>query len=159
MLSDRMGHNISGVVARRDALATVGAPLAGQSLYRLADDFVFLPIDYTNLDVLVGASAPLHPFQYLSEPLLDLLRRASEGRTLVYVETDYFGGAGGQGSAVFRNERIRFGPEFTKGTGGAINDALAWLDVIVRPGHADAFETIGLNAGRRNDEFPPQVSP
>lgn len=120
---------------------------------------MFLPIDYTNLDVLVGASAPLHPFQYLSEPLLDLLRRASEGRTLVYVETDYFGGAGGQGSAVFRNERIRFGPEFTKGTGGAINDALAWLDVIVRPGHADAFETIGLNAGRRNDEFPPQVSP
>ena len=77
MLSDRMGHNISGVVARRDALATVGAPLAGQSLYRLADDFVFLPIDYTNLDVLVGASAPLHPFQYLSEPLLDLLRRAN----------------------------------------------------------------------------------
>ncbi len=150
-----MGHSISGLITRHEALTQLEGRLAEQPKFTLLSGLGFLPLDHKNLDSIVGLNAgePLRPFQYLTTPLMDLLRVRSQGRTLVYVETDYFGGVGGQGAAVFREGRVRFGPHFTKGKGGAINEAFAWLDVTTASGCLDAFETVGLSRCRCNDDF------
>src|SRR5262245_54823894 len=140
-----MAHNISGLVAHRETIGQLKGVLAQQPHFGLAEGFRFLPLDHENLPDIVGLAPgeTMHPFNRLTTPLIDVLRAGSEDCTFIYVETDYFG-SGGQGAVVFRRGRIRFGPEFTQGRGGAINDALAWLGVTVRPPCVDAFETIGL---------------
>ena len=69
----------------------------------------------------------------------------------MYFETDYFGGAGCQGAAVFRSGATVFGPKSAEH--GPINEALSLLGVrCVAPAH-DEFETVGLHRHRRTDDW------
>jgi len=91
-------------------------------------------------------------WQYLSEQLLEELRRSSLYRgPLMYFETEYFGGLGGQGAAVFRDGELIFGPHWA--AIGSINHALKLLGVRIEGPSRDEFETVGLHLHRFTDEW------
>lgn len=149
-----MGHHITGVVAKRDVLKRLDK-LAGQACFALADDFAFMPLDDENLDDIVGVHAgeTISDFAYLTAPLIELLRQASQGGDLAYIETAYHGGAGGQGAVLLKAGEVAFGPAWREDDIGPINDALSRMGVAKRVGTFDAFQTIGLHKFRSNDAF------
>jgi hypothetical protein len=61
----------------------------------------------------------------------DELRLASRQGMLMYFETDYFGGLGCQGAAVFQHGELIFGPQSAKT--GAINQGLKLLGIRIKP--------------------------
>jgi hypothetical protein len=80
--------------------------------------------------------------------LLDFVREVTgkDDPRFAIVQTDYFGGAGGQWAVVFR------GATRLTGEGTTINQALAALGIRARP-PLDEFDTIGLEAHRHNPEY------
>jgi hypothetical protein len=90
-------------------------------------------------------------FTYLSEQLIRELKIASSHGSLVYFETEYFGGNGAQGAAVFREGELIFGPQ--SGSFGPINQALAVVGVRVVPPASDEFETAGLHRHRHTEDW------
>ncbi len=148
-----MGHHVTGLIARRDTLAKLSGPLKGQPHFELEEGFGFLPLDYENLDDVVGlyAGDAIGKFEYLSPKLIELLENASQNCALAYIETDYHGGTGGQSAAVFRNGKVVYGP--ISAERNAINEALGVLGVQANPGEFDRFETIGLQRHRHNEDY------
>jgi hypothetical protein len=90
-------------------------------------------------------------FNYLSEQLVRELKIGSSSGCLVYFETEYFGGDGSQGAAVFREGELIFGPQ--SASFGPINDALAILGVRVVPPACDEFEAVGLHRHRNTEDW------
>lgn len=90
-------------------------------------------------------------FCYLTEHLIELFRLASRVGVIAYVETEYFGGVGGQGAAVFWNGEMIGSPDWR--TVGAINEALAKIGVTHTADQVDAFEAVGLVEFRSNEDF------
>jgi hypothetical protein len=84
--------------------------------------------------------------QNLSQQLVDELRRSSRNGPLIYFETEYSGGSGGQGAALFQDGEIIFGPQWAEI--GPINRALKLLGISVWPPAHDEFETVGLHRHR-----------
>jgi hypothetical protein len=69
----------------------------------------------------------------------------------MYFETEYFGGTGSQGAAVFRAGEVAYGPKAA--VSGPINEALALLGVRTPSVGTDAFEAVGLGRHRRTDDW------
>jgi hypothetical protein len=78
-----------------------------------------------------------------------LLKEASKDEALVYVETEYFGGDGGQGAIVAHRGDIFFGP--AEGD-GSINAALRLLEAK-KDGAHDEFDAVGLGRFRSNEDW------
>lgn len=78
-----------------------------------------------------------------------------EGGALAYVETDYWGGSGGQSAIAYVDGREAMAPQRSRGGGGPINQALRILGVDKRGG-ADEFDTIGLGERRTMDDYAPE---
>jgi hypothetical protein len=86
----------------------------------------------------------------LTDAFQDLLRELSHLGPIAYVETDYFGGIGGQGAAVYADRQVRMKPLW--GESGPINRALKLLGVkrgLLR----DGFSALGLGAYRSNGDL------
>ncbi|MEZ5955214.1 MAG: hypothetical protein R3C13_13030 [Hyphomonas sp.] len=153
-----MGHHITGLAASRETFAMLGSLLSRQPHFALRENFGFLPLDDENLDDVVGLDTgnTLGGFKYLTQNLVDLLREASRSAAFAYIETNYFGGVGVQGAAVFREGEIVYGPVCAER--GTINGALVLLGVPVQPGTSDAFAAIGLDRLRYNDDYREETS-
>lgn len=147
-----MGHNISGLVMRRKVFKHIGGGLAAQPCFALAQGFVFMPLDDRNLGDIVGNGPEEYQphFEYLSYRLIALLFSASRIGPLSYIETEYFGGGGEQGAAVFRGGVLVGEPQ--RGEIGPINDALAKIGAR-RRWWKDEFSSLGLDAHRSNESF------
>lgn len=78
------------------------------------------------------------------------LREFSHLGPIAYVETDYFGGKGGQGAVVYAHGEELMPPKWSKG--GTINAALALLGVP-KPFFCDRFAALGLMRFRSNDDL------
>jgi hypothetical protein len=148
-----MGHHIAGIIARRDLFKSLEGELAGQPCFALAEGFAFMPLDCENLDAIAGLhdGRAISEFVYLTERLVELLRLASRNGELAYIETEYFGGTGGQGAVVFRGGEMASAPDWRER--GAINSALSLMGVACKSDKPDAFETVGLDAHRSNQAF------
>jgi hypothetical protein len=96
-----------------------------------------------------GASAFEGVFEFLTPPVERWVRDLSNGATVAYMETEYFGGEGFERSAVFRGANVILGP---LDGAGAINQALRALGVTTKPGQ-EAFDAVGLGRHRSLDEW------
>ena len=85
-----------------------------------------------------------------------MLQTLSARSTLLYFETEYFGGMGTQGAAVFRDGELVFGPQAAEL--GPINNALAVLGVRTVPPAVDEFETVGLQRHRSVEDWQQAAS-
>ncbi len=75
---------------------------------------------------------------------------ASINALVMYFETEYFGGDGGQGAALFHEGRVVF---IQSAKLGPINRALALLGVKVVSPAIDEFQSIGLDRHRTTAEW------
>jgi hypothetical protein len=146
-----MGHHITGVIGRREVLKGLLGEFAGQPCFALAEGLAFMPLDHENLDDIAGLhdEKSIGEFVYLTERLMEHLRLASRGGELAYIETEYFGGAGGQGAVVFRGGEMISAPDWRESD--AINEALSEMGVTSDT--RDAFEIVGLGIYRSNERF------
>jgi hypothetical protein len=88
----------------------------------------------------------------LGEALADATR---DGGSLAYVETDYFGGTGGQSATAWIDGREVMAPQSARGGGGPINQALRRIGVL-RTEADDEFDTIGLGERRTMTDYEPE---
>lgn len=154
-----MGHCIRGVVFRQRDAASLAFPVGWPKAVALKHGCNFQPLQEEQLDELARAGAErvfAEHFTYLTAGAAEFLRARSAYGALVYLETDYFGGAGEQAAVVFDAGRMIGEPE--RGTLGPINSALARLGVA-RSGTDDEFDTIGLGRYRSMDDFAPTDAP
>lgn len=148
-----MGHCIQAIVTRADIADRVQA--AHPQLPRVVarQGFVILPIDDEFIDSVTVAQ-PSRPsddtFMLLTDSFQEVLREFSRFGRLAYIETDSFGGTGGQGAAVYSDDEIIMEPEW--GKLGPINRALKLIGVH-RGLIGDCFSALGLGAYRSNDDL------
>lgn len=153
-----MAHFISGLIGRSDTLDKLSQPFASRAAAELDQGYAFLPLDEPDFRRIAGGTPGVavddddESFQHLTWELIEILQRASSGCEFAYVETEYFGGVGGQGAIAFRNGATIYGPLYAQG--GTINQALALIGVVVDRGKLDEFDALGLTSFRSNDRLP-----
>jgi hypothetical protein len=149
-----MGHCIHAIVA---PTATADAiSVSWPELPRLdrSNGFVIFPIDADLIDARIApdkipAETPIK-FMLLTDGFRKLLQALSRNGQLAYIETDYFGGVGGQGALVCRNGDELMPPTWDKG--GTINHALGLIG-MPRGLLADRFTAAGFDRLRDNDDI------
>ncbi|TDR46592.1 hypothetical protein DFR29_103126 [Tahibacter aquaticus] len=148
-----MAHFVTGLIARRTALRAFANRYGLPAPVMLNEVLALLPLDEDMLDALLPAPAAdfVAGFNMLSPGLMQALQAGSERSTLLYFETEYFGGMGTQGAVVFRDGELVFGPQSAEL--GPINNALALLGVRTVPPAVDEFETVGLQLHGSTDEW------
>jgi hypothetical protein len=153
-----MAHFVTGLIARHAALRTLAAAHALPSPVVLTEVLSLLPLGSDELERLLPDDADdFHAgFNYLSPALSAVLQTLSARSTLLYFETEYFGGMGTQGAAVFRDGELVFGPQAAEL--GPINNALAVLGVRTVPPAVDEFETVGLQRHRSVEDWQQAAS-
>lgn len=144
-------HNLHAIILRAiDCNAQLAAPTISAPL---PQGYCLVPVnDHFHLSKC-GTEPPsvVENFEFLTPEFQAWLKSASVGRTLVYIETDYFGGAGGQGAAVFSDGVCISGPTFSDD--GPINEALRVLGVSVDDEELDEFEALGLGRHRSTAQW------
>jgi hypothetical protein len=149
-----MGHCIHAIVAPLATAASISA--AWPELPRLDRDngFAVFPVDAELIDARVASPATSagagDEFMLLSGAFRALLNGLSRRGQLAYVETEYFGGVGGQGAMVCRDGAEIMPPTWR--VSGTINKALKLI------GHprgllADRFTSAGFTRVRNNDDL------
>lgn len=148
-----MAHFVTGLIARQAALRAFAAAHGLPTPIALTDVLSLLPLGADALERLLPDEqhAFYDGFNFLSPALAARLRTASDRMTLLYFETEYFGGMGTQGAAVFRDGEMVFGPQSAEL--GPINNALNVLGVRTQPPAVDEFETVGLQRFRSVEEW------
>ncbi|MBL8297036.1 MAG: hypothetical protein JNN30_01705 [Rhodanobacteraceae bacterium] len=154
-----MAHFVTGLIARHAALRNVATRYGLVTPIALTEVMSLLPLDADALERLQPEEQHefYDGFNYLSLALARTLKFASDRCMLLYFETEYFGGMGTQGAAVFRDGEIVFGPQSAEL--GPINNALAVLGVRVQPPAVDEFETVGLQRHNSAEEWLNSVPP
>lgn len=147
-----MGHSVTGLISKAKELLTFAQKRSLHKPIALSQGFAILPLRGEDIDSFLAPSMSGHPkgFVYLSKQFIEELSSASKEGEILYFETEYFGGTGTQGAAVFSRGNLIFGPKSEEI--GPINDALRILGVEVGC-MRDEFEAIGLNRYRHTEDW------
>ena len=165
-----MGHHINALIGTPEALSSLAQRFSSPAPTEVPFGLIVIPLDEERLDEIAMSVEPaIEGFTYLTPTMAEKIVNGVQGPAL-YVETDYFGGLGGQRSAYFENGRLSwwgadstFQPEAgtsladlferTAATGKApINEGLARLGVS-RSADRDEFDQIGLGRFRSLEDL------
>lgn len=149
-----MTHVLCGLILPAQDASNLSAEWNGLPFVALHAGLTLIPLSETALDSLFrfnAESSSFEGFVYLDAEMLDGLKAASSGRRLAYVETDYFGGVGGQGAVMIEDRHILFGPDWAEI--GPINSVLAYFDLPERKNGMDRFDQVGLGRHRRTEDW------
>lgn len=150
----KMGHCVHAIVAPMDTADAISREWP--ELPRLDRDngFTIFPIDAELIDQRIAPdktpTVTGDEFMLLTNGFRDLLCTLSQGGQLAYVETEYFGGVGGQGALVCRDGVEIIPPTWRES--GTINDALKRMG-LKRGAFADEFVAAGFGLVRDNDDI------
>jgi hypothetical protein len=145
-----MGHCVQAIVTTSAIADELQAIYPQIPRVTARQGFVILPVDAEFVDS-AAESRPeqsSEAFKLLTAGFHELLRKLSRLGPLAYIETDYFGGVGGQGAAVYSCGEVVMEPEWRES--GPINQALGLIGVKRRL-LGDRFRALGLDAYRSND--------
>ena len=147
-----MGHCIQALVATPDIADHLRTTYPQLPCVSAGQGFAILPIDAGFIDSVTEARPPesTNAFMLLTDAFQDFLRDLSRFGRVAYIETEYFGGVGGQGAAVYSGRQVIMEPEW--GESGSINRALKLIGVSRRL-LGDRFSALGLEAYRSNDDI------
>lgn len=147
-----MGHCIQAIVATPEIADRVQSAYPWLLRVAARQGFVIIPIDADFIDSATEARPPksTDTFMLLTGAFHDLLRELSRFGPLGYIETEYFGGVGGQGAAVYSDRQVIMEPDWRES--GPINRALELIGVNRGP-LGDRFSALGLGAYRSNDDL------
>ena len=152
-----MGYELRAVIGRRAPLNRMIESI-GARLVALTSEMFLLPwtdelFDRLGPDESSGSTG----LRYLHAALVPILAQASQLGPIAYVEAEFFGGVGEQGTAFFRNGVLHS----TAPTGpiqkrlrprSPISQALHMLGVEAVDGK-DEFDTIGLGRHRHLEDW------
>ena|SRR6218665_734618 len=144
-----MGHNIIGLIGAPAALLRIGEKAGAPPPTALPFDLAIIPLGETQLDRLTQESASRYDedFIYLSVELETAIGAAAADHPLLYIETDYFGGMGGQGAALFERGTLAWKDALRDGekaqVKSPISQGLSRLGVTAADG-SDEFDALGL---------------
>lgn len=152
-----MGHSVRLIIGRGDGVAAFLRAWPGSRAVELKAGWQAIPVD----DALYDAVAAQYPDAVrpdaldFAPPGLDaaMVAATAEGGALAYVETEYFGGTGGQSAMAFADGRAKMEPARAQWA-GPINQALRRIGVVPE-GEKDAFDTIGLGERRQMADYEP----
>lgn len=148
-----MGHYVQIIIAPEPTAQSIAKSWPELPRYRYATGISLFPVDAEIIDKRIPLAKPLtnstEEFVLLTDSFRLFLRSLSKGGQLAYIETEYFGGVGGQGAFVCRDGIEVIPPMWES---NAINRALKEIGVRRRL-LADRFATIGLGDIRGNDEL------
>ncbi len=153
-----MGHSVHLIIGRGEVVAAFLRRWPGSRAVELRGGWQAIPVDdglYAAIEVATpGATRP--PELDVSPLGLDqALAAATEtGGGLAYVETDYFGGSGGQSAMAFVDGQEVMAAQRSRGGGGPINQALRRIGV--KRGEADEFDVVGLGERRSMMDYEPE---
>jgi hypothetical protein len=141
-------HDVKGLIAQRDALIQLVHRIAAAVVCELPQGFGLLPITDDLRQALQSrpvdvATLPPTPLPELFPELHALALAISDMSPVVYVSTEYFGGAGGQDAAAWQGRALVFSPA-SRGY-----DRREWPDSSI----SQALRTIGVAATAGEDEF------
>ncbi len=93
---------------------------------------------------------PYSEFWKLSGSLEIFSKTLSDEGSVMYVETEYFGGVGEQAAIVWKDSQLLMPPK--KADSGPINEGLQLIGVVCEPDF-DEFDTVGLGHHRSNEDW------
>lgn len=149
-----MSHCIRAIVAPDSFSNAIHD--AWPELPRLRHDsgFSIFPVDYTLIDSKISPAVTPRvtgdEFMLLTPAFENYLLHLSIGGLLAYVETEYFGGVGGQGALVFADGVSLMNAKWDES--GTINRALELVGVPC-PKLGDRFALIGFADIRDNEDI------
>lgn len=147
-----MSHHIQTIIVPVETAEFIRSQWPALLCLKHTHNLCLLPVDYQLIDARVlpveDTVQEVTGFSLLTEGFRRLLGELSIGGLLAYIETDYFGGVGGQGALVLRYKQEIMPP--TWNDVGAINDALKLLGVK-RDDCLDEFDAFGLGQFRDNE--------
>lgn len=154
-----MGHSVHLIIGQPASIATFQHVWPVARVVELRGGWQAIPVDDPLHQAIEaqypGAQRPsgldVSPLG-LGEALADATRG---GGHLAYVETEYFGGTGGQAAMAYVDGRQAMSPQSSRGGGGPINQALRRIGVE-RTDAADEFDTIGLGERRSMADYEPE---
>ena len=146
-------HHVRGLIASADLLSDFSEKHALHSPVPLIDGLGLLPLSLDDIETRLAPSRTDCPdgFEHLFGELAEKCSAASVSGPVLYFETDYFGGYGGQGAVVFDSGTRVFGPK--SGDIGPINEALRVLGVRVQSPAIDEFQSVGLHLHRSVEDW------
>jgi len=159
-------HEVEALVAKIDSLAAGVHQFKSAILCPLAQSFALLPVTEALAKELVAhrteaKAAADKPIQQISDALQNLAVDISRSSPVVYINTYYFGGRGGQDALVWDKGSLMFSPT-TQGynqvwPNSPISQALRIIGVVAEPG-MDEFDTVGLGRHRETHRWakPPK---
>jgi hypothetical protein len=147
-----MGHCIQAIIAPSDVADAIRQLHPQLRRVRAPQNFAILPVDGDFVEAVCHERPPqcTETFVVLTSAFGEYLLELSRLGKLAYVETEYFGGAGGQGAAVYSDRQELMAPEWKEF--GCINSALRLLGVSNQQG-GDCFTALGLGRFRRRDDL------
>ena len=147
-----MGHCVQAIVATSDVADALRRLYAVLPWVAARQGFVILPVDADFIDSVtrIRPEQSSDAFMLLTASFDGLLQRLSLLGPIAYIETEYFGGVGGQGAAVYSRGETVMAPDWRES--GPIDRALALIGVK-RPLLGDRFQALGLNRYRSNDDL------
>ena len=159
-------HSIAAMIGRAEGLAQRVVELTNGAavVVPAPQGFVIVPVTEEFSAALPARAPACFPdavtCEFLTESVAALAEDLSADTDIAYVETEYFGGVGGQSAMVWRQGAIVLGPLYSRTTGpespeqvlsGAINRALRYLGVQAES--FDEFEAIGFASVRSTKEW------
>lgn len=134
-----MGYHLQAIIGNRDLLQAHSHNFPSVVVVPLSFDLALVPVTDELLDE-IGAAGGSGRFEKYTPSLANWIRRISKGGIVSYIEAEYFGGTGGQGSVVLEKEQEVLSPVHSD---DAINQALRLLGVSADE-FRDEFEAVGL---------------
>lgn len=102
-----MGHDVTALIGSADSLCELSDLFGSPEPTELAPGLFIVPLDETRLDLLSDDAAPTYEgFTHLNAALEAALLAKVGSADVLYVETQYFGGAGCQGAALLTGGRV-----------------------------------------------------
>lgn len=153
-----MTHSVRLIIGRGESVAAFLRAWPGSRAVELAGGWQAIPVDEALYDAVVARHPGVMRADALdfAPPGLDaaLAAATAGGGALAYVETEYFGGTGGQSAMAYVDGRVKMEPARAEWA-GPINQALRRIGVVPE-GEKDAFDTIGLGERRRMEDYEPE---
>ena len=157
-----MSHCIQAFIGREAELRLMAQSYRSAFVISLDQGFAILPLTKELFDELGVANGNQQEVQderflYLCSRTFQAGQLFSQKIPTAYVETDYFGGSGSQGAAVWANGELIFRPAGTEEgvdnpSETVINAALQKIGVV-KGNCLDEFEAVGLGTHRSNEDW------
>jgi hypothetical protein len=150
-----MGHHLEALVIPEAAVVLARAELQHTRAIALTRALYLVPIVDASFDALrerfPDASDPFYSeFWKLVGPVVLVAKRLSHTGAVAYIETDYFGGVGGQAAMVWRAGEVVM--PAAKGKRGPVSAALRLLGAKAGRSN-DEFDAVGLGRHRHTDDW------